>query len=113
MSYLLLKYLHVLGAVVILGTGAGIAFFMLIAHRSRDAAFNGRTAAVVVRADLDFTATAVTVQPVTGWLLMRATGVPISEAWITASLALYAVAGAFPASSPASPCRSSTWWPRR
>ena len=95
LSYLLLKYLHVLGAVVILGTGAGIAFFMLIAHRSRDAAFIGRTAAVVVRADLVFTATAVTVQPVTGWLLMRATGVAFSDGWITASLALYAVAGAF------------------
>ena len=33
--YFLVKYLHVLGAIVILGTGAGIAFFMLMAHRSR------------------------------------------------------------------------------
>ena len=36
--YFLVKYLHVLGAIVILGTGTGIAFFMLMAHRSRDAA---------------------------------------------------------------------------
>jgi uncharacterized membrane protein len=42
--YFLVKYLHVLGAIVILGTGAGIAFFMLMAHRSRDAAFIARTA---------------------------------------------------------------------
>ena len=34
--YFLVKYLHVLGAIVILGTGTGIAFFMLMAHRSRD-----------------------------------------------------------------------------
>jgi len=46
--YFLVKFLHVLGATVILGTGTGIAFFMLMAHRSRDAAFIARTAATVV-----------------------------------------------------------------
>lgn len=95
MTYLLLKYLHVLGAVTILGTGAGIAFFMLMAHISRDAAFIGRTAAVVVLADMVFTATAVFVQPVTGYLLMRETGFAFSDSWIVASLVLYAVTGAF------------------
>jgi predicted DCC family thiol-disulfide oxidoreductase YuxK len=37
--YFTVKYLHVLGATVILGTGTGIAFFMPMAHRSRDPAF--------------------------------------------------------------------------
>src|SRR5215475_699154 len=64
--YFLVKYLHVLGAVVILGTGSGIAFFMLMAHRSGDAAFIAKTASVVVIADMLFTATAVIAQPVTG-----------------------------------------------
>jgi hypothetical protein len=32
MFYLLLKMVHVIGASVLLGTGAGNAFFMLIAH---------------------------------------------------------------------------------
>jgi uncharacterized membrane protein len=50
--YFLVKYLHVTGAIVILGTGTGIAFFMLMAHRSRDAAFIARTAEIVVIADL-------------------------------------------------------------
>ena len=95
MTYLFLKYLHVLGAVTILGTGSGIAFFMLMAHLSRDAAFIGRTAAVVVLADMIFTATAVFVQPLTGYLLMRETGYGFSEGWIVASLVLYAVTGAF------------------
>lgn len=36
--YFLVKYFHVLGAIVILGTGTGIAFFMLMAHRTNDAA---------------------------------------------------------------------------
>jgi uncharacterized membrane protein len=95
MTYLILKYLHVLGAVVILGTGSGIAFFMLAAHLSRDAVFIGRTAGLVVLADMLFTASAVVAQPVTGALLLWQTGTPLSESWVVASLVLYGVAGAF------------------
>ena len=39
--YFLIKYFHVLGAIVILGTGTGIAFFMLMAHRTNDVARTG------------------------------------------------------------------------
>jgi uncharacterized membrane protein len=92
--YLLLKFAHVVGATIILGTGSGIAFFMVMAHLSRDAAFIGRTARVAVIADTIFTATAVTLQPVTGWLLMRQAGFAFSESWIVA-LVLYLIAGAF------------------
>ncbi len=53
----------------ILGTGSGIAFFMLMAHRSGDAPFIAATARVVVIADMIFTTTAVALQPVTGWLV--------------------------------------------
>ena len=93
--YFLLKYLHVLGAIVILGTGSGIAFFMLMAHRSGEAAFIARTAGTVVIADLLFTLTAVLLQPVTGGLLMMLSSTGFSELWISASLGLYAVAGLF------------------
>lgn len=68
---------------------------MLMAHRSGDAEFIGRTAGVVVIADMLFTATAVIAQPVTGWLLMRQTGLTLADSWIAASLALYLVAGFF------------------
>jgi len=95
MLYLTIKYLHVLGAIVILGTGTGIAFFMLMAHRSRDAAFIARTTEVVVIADFVFTLSAVLLQPVTGVLLMWLSSMSITEGWLAASLALYAIAGAF------------------
>jgi len=95
MLYLLLKYLHVLGAIVLLGTGAGIAFFMLMAHLSGDTAHIFRTARTVVLADLTFTATAVVAQPVTGVLLARDLGLPLTEPWLLASFALYVLAGAF------------------
>ena len=94
-QYLALKFIHVLGAIVILGTGTGIAFFMLMAHLSRDAAFVARTAGVVVVADALFTAVAVIAQPVTGYLLARETGVALMEGWVAASLALYVFAGLF------------------
>lgn len=95
MTYLVLKYLHVVGAIILLGTGLGIAFFMLVAHLSRDAAYVARTAATVVLADGVFTATAVVAQPVTGYLLLREVGIPFSDWWVVASLALYVLAGCF------------------
>ena len=94
-EYLVLKYLHVIGAAVLLGTGAGIAFFMLMAHRTGDAAIVAATARTVVVADLVFTATAVTAQPITGILLARSVGYPLGEGWIIASIALYLLTGAF------------------
>ena len=93
--YFFAKYLHVLGAVVILGTGTGIAFFMLMAHRSRDPAFIARTAATVVIADMLFTLSAVILQPLTGGWLMVLSATTLAERWLVTSLGLYAVAGLF------------------
>ena len=95
MKYLLLKYLHVLGAIVLLGTRTGIALFMLMANRYADAAFVAKTASVVVVADMIFTASAVVAQPITGYLLADLTGVPLWEGWLGVALLLYGVAGAF------------------
>ncbi len=74
MTYLLLKYAHLVGATILLGTGTGIAFFMLMAHFTRDAGFVARTAGIVVIADMVFTATAVLAQPVTGFFLAEQVG---------------------------------------
>jgi uncharacterized membrane protein len=93
--YFLVKYLHLIGAIVILGTGAGIAFFVLMAHRSGDAAFIARTAAIVVIADMLFTLTAVILQPVSGGLLMMLSSASFAERWLFISLVLYALAGLF------------------
>jgi uncharacterized membrane protein len=94
-SYFILKYLHVIGATVLLGTGAGIAFFMLMAHRTGDARIVAATARIVVIADFVFTTAAVVAQPITGLLLARSVGYPIGEGWIVASIALYLLTGAF------------------
>ena len=94
-AYFLLKWLHVIGATVLLGTGAGIAFFMLLAHRSGDVRLIAGVARIVVLADYVFTATAVVAQPVTGVLLARWVGYSLTEGWIVASVALYLLTGAF------------------
>ena len=92
---LVLRWLHVIGAAVLLGTGAGIAFFMVMAHRSKDPRIIAHTAGVVVIADWLFTASAVLIQPITGVLLAQATGWALSEGWILLSLVLYVLTGAF------------------
>ncbi|MBZ9742587.1 MULTISPECIES: DUF2269 family protein [unclassified Mesorhizobium] len=95
MMYFVLKYLHVIGAAVLLGTGAGIAFFMLMAHRTGNAATIAAVARIVVLADFLFTATAVVVQPLTGLGLAWLAGYSLSEGWIILSIALYIVTGVF------------------
>lgn len=90
-----LRWLHVIGACMLLGTGAGIAFFMLMAHRTKDPAFIAGVARIVVIADWVFTSSAVIVQPITGYLLARAVGWSMAEGWIMMSLALYVITGAF------------------
>jgi uncharacterized membrane protein len=95
LTYLLLKYVHVIGASVLLGTGAGIAFFMVMAHRLREPAIVAAVAKIVVIADLLFTATAVVLQPLTGVLLMWWVGYSQWEGWIVLSILLYLITGAF------------------
>jgi len=90
---ILIKTLHVIGATVLLGTGVGIAFFMVMADRTRDARLIAHTAGVVVVADVLFTATAIVLQPITGVALVALEGQPLTQAWILLSLALYGLAG--------------------
>ncbi|MBA1140580.1 DUF2269 family protein [Mesorhizobium neociceri] len=91
----LLRWAHIIGATVLFGTGAGIAFFMLMAQRTGRAELVAHVAGTVVIADTIFTATAVIVQPITGVLLAQAVGWPLSEGWIVLSLLLYVVTGLF------------------
>ena len=91
----LLRWAHIIGATVLLGTGAGIAFFMVMAHRTGNAAFIAHTASIVVIADFVFTASAVIAQPVSGYFLAQEIGWDITEGWIVLSLALYVFIGVF------------------
>ena len=93
--YLVLKFLHIIGAAVLLGTGSGIAFFMVMAHRTGRADAVADVTRIVVIADFVFTATAVVAQPITGVLLALNVGYALTEGWIVLSVALYLITGAF------------------
>src|SRR3954470_16154134 len=95
MLYFVLKYLHIIGAAVLLGTGAGIAFFMLAAHLVGKPIVIAGVARIVVIRDFIFTATAIVAQPVTGSLLALEAGYSLYEGWIVWSIVLCLFAGAF------------------
>jgi uncharacterized membrane protein len=94
MTYLVVKWLHILSSTLLFGTGLGSAYYMFFASRTRDA----RVAAVVVRhvviADWLFTTTTIVVQPLTGLYLVHLAGFPWTATWIVWSFVLYFVAGA-------------------
>mgnify|MGYP001794218794 FL=1 len=95
MWYEFLRFAHVIGACVLLGTGAGIAFFVVMSNRSGNPALIAHVAGIVVLADAVFTATAAVLQPVTGYLLTREIGWPLTEGWVLLSLCLYVIVGVF------------------
>lgn len=92
--YLVVKWVHILSAMLLLGTGLGTAFFMFFANRSGSVPAQAVVARLVVRADAWFTAPAAIVQPATGLWLAQAAGWPWATPWLVLSIALYAVAAA-------------------
>ncbi len=92
-AYETLKILHILGTVLIFGTGMGTAFFLLMAYRTRDLDAIRVTTRHVVIADWLFTAPAVIAQPITGALLMRMLGMRVDSAWFAAVVALFVLTG--------------------
>ena len=92
-NYLLLKMIHILSAVVVTGTGAGIAFFMFMANRSSNVAAIAVTARHVVVADWVFTTPAVVIQFVSGVLLMMKLGYSFTSTWFLLVIALFIFIG--------------------
>ena len=86
------KWIHVLSSTILFGTGIGIAFFMLMAHRTRDPRVIAKVAGIVVLADFIFTLTAGIVQPVTGGLLMMMMELTFAP-WIITALGLFVFVG--------------------
>jgi uncharacterized membrane protein len=91
--HLALKFLHVIGAAVLFGTGLGIAYFLFRAERKEEPVAIAATLRTVVVADYLFTATAAVLQPVTGFMLVHLGGYALDRTRILASLALYVLVG--------------------
>jgi uncharacterized membrane protein len=93
-TYLLVKWIHVLSSVVMVGTGLGSAYYMFFANRSKSLAAQAVVTQLVVRADWWFTTPNVIIQPLSGLWLAHLAGFPLSTPWLALSLALYGLAGA-------------------
>ncbi len=93
-AFELTKWVHILSAVVLFGTGMGTAFSMYATHLRGDVAAISVAAKNVVLADWLFTTPAGIVQPVTGAILVWLAGHAWTDLWIVLSLALYVLAGA-------------------
>ena len=84
------KFVHVLGACVLLGAGLGIAFFMFTANRTRHPGVIAVTTRIAVVANLTFITAGMAVLLLSGWALARAIGLfPLEESWIVLSMFLY------------------------
>lgn len=94
MSLELLKWLHLISATLLVGTGFGSAFYKWQADRSHNLQAIAQTNRIVVIADWWFTTPAIILQPLTGIALAHLKGYPLSEPWIVAAFALYLIAGA-------------------
>ena len=91
-EYLWLKWLHVLSATILFGTGIGTAFQMWFAHRRGEPAAVAVVARNVVLADWLFTLPAGIVQPATGILLVLQAGFDPVASWLLATYLLYLLA---------------------
>lgn len=92
-SYLLVKWIHILSSVVLVGIGFGTAFYLFFANRSGNLQAQAVVARLVVRADWWFTTPAVVVQPATGLWMAHRVGWPLTTPWLALSIALFIVTG--------------------
>lgn len=92
-AYLLLKTVHIVSSVLLVGTGLGSAFYLFFANRSGSVQAQAVVARLVVRADTWFTTPAGIVQPVSGVALAAMAGWPLGTPWLALSMALYVLAG--------------------
>jgi uncharacterized membrane protein len=84
------KFVHVLGACVLLGAGLGIAFFVFAANHTHHPGVIAVTLRIAALANLVFIIVGMVVLPLSGWELARAIGFfPLDEYWIVLSFYLY------------------------
>jgi uncharacterized membrane protein len=94
MTYLVVKWLHILSSTVLFGTGLGSAFYMYFTSRTGNTPAIAVVIRYVVIADWIFTTPAIILQPLTGFYLMHLAGFPLATPWILWSVVLYLLAGA-------------------
>lgn len=92
-AYLLVKTLHILSSVLLVGTGFGSAFYLFFVNRTGSVPAIAAVSRLVVRADWWFTTPAVLFQPLSGLWLVHTAGWAWNTPWVMVSVTLYTIAG--------------------
>ena len=93
MEYLILKWIHILSATILFGTGLGSAFYKWSADRTGNKQTIADTNRLVVFADWIFTTPTVIVQPITGIWLATLRDYALTDTWLLITYLLYSIAG--------------------
>ena len=93
-AYLIVKWLHILSSVLLVGTGFGTAFYLFFTNRAGSVSAIAVVSRLVVRADTWFTLPSVVFQPLSGLWLVHSAGWSLTSHWLQASIFLYLLAGA-------------------
>jgi uncharacterized membrane protein len=93
-TYLVVKWLHILSSTLLFGTGLGSAWYMFFASRTRDPRVIASVVRYVVIADWVFTTPTIIIQPLTGFYLAHLAGFPLRSRWLVWTFGLYILAGA-------------------
>ncbi|QIE45110.1 DUF2269 domain-containing protein [Pseudohalocynthiibacter aestuariivivens] len=90
--YFIAKWMHIISATVLFGTGIGTAFQMVLAMRTRRTETVADVATAVVLADWFFTIPAGVMQLATGLWLVHLQGHSLSQPWLQLAIVLYILA---------------------
>lgn len=93
MTYLLLKYVHIIAAVFLFGFGMGSYLYFVAANKTKNPLVISAVGAMVVWFDAWITTTAGVVQVVTGYALANLTGHSLGDAWVLYSASLFVLVG--------------------
>lgn len=89
MNYEVLKLIHLIGMVLLLGAGGGSAYYKYMTDRYGSLESIVLMNRHVVLADWLFTTPAVIIQPISGMLLAETLQIPLSQSWLKLSILLY------------------------
>lgn len=92
-TYLLIKWIHILSSVALVGVGFGSAFYLYFVNRTKNVDAIAEVSKLVVRADYWFTAPTVIIQPISGFVLVSLTSYSFTESWLLATYTLFILAG--------------------
>ncbi len=93
MTYSIIKYLHIISAILLFGTGLGSALYKWLADKSGQIQHIAHTNRNVVMADWLITTPTVIFQPITGIWMAHTVGWSLLSPWLLISIVLYMIAG--------------------